>query len=95
MHGKEKEEIIMGNSYTDSMLSSNDRRRVLTTMMNEHRGLAIDYSGQETLNSFLYDHPDDIKEAMTERGGIQKFRQRRQDTYTSQQSMSRREFQNE
>lgn len=44
--GKEKErELMMGNSYTDSMLSSNDRRRVLTTMMNEHRGLANDYSG--------------------------------------------------
>ena len=43
---KEKErELIMGNSYTDSMLSSNDRRRILTTMMNEHKGLANDYSG--------------------------------------------------
>lgn len=45
----------ISDSYNDSMLSSNDRRRVLTTMMNDNRGVG-DYSGRDTLNSFLYDN---------------------------------------
>ncbi|CDW80118.1 UNKNOWN [Stylonychia lemnae] len=45
------------DSYNDSMMSSNDRRRVLTTMLNENR-IGGDYSGTDTLNSFLYDNQE-------------------------------------
>lgn len=55
------------DSLTDSLTSSNDKHRVMTTM---HRstlpdggyrlrgigGLDGQYSGQDTLNSFLYDN---------------------------------------
>jgi len=37
------------------MMSSNDRRRVLTTMLNDNR-LGGEYSGTDTLNSFIYDN---------------------------------------
>ena len=39
------------------MMSSNDRRRVLTTMLNDNR-LGGEYSGTDTLNSFIYDNQD-------------------------------------
>ena len=42
------------NSYNESMLSSNDNRRRVTTGIGNERGDY--YSGQDTLNSFLYEN---------------------------------------
>ena len=53
---------LANNSYNDSILSSNDRRRIMATTLNENRGLGGhgDYSGNDTLNSFLYDNKEKI-----------------------------------